>query len=155
MGRRRDGKEVEGDETENSAGNGYGTLLTSRGPKSPQHKPCSPPAGPPPVDLSRRISFSVKKLEGTTFQEQQLILTKHVLAFAMPGHETAEVIDDLILLTDIEGVKDLWNRKSPTRAEGGWSLLEGMIGLLTKPDAYNMGRSYCITASFPLEVGGR
>ena len=32
--------------------------------------------------------------------------------------------------------------------------MQGMIGLMTIPDAYNLGRSYCIAATFPIDVGG-
>ena len=109
---------------------------------------------PHPIDLQGwHLEFRVKRLEGTVFQEQRMVLTRDVLGFGQFGQGTE--MDDVIPLREIESVKDLWHHNAACRAEGGWVLMDSMIGLKTIPGAYNLGRAYCISASFPLDVDGR
>ena len=82
-----------------------------------------------------------------------MVLTRDVLGFGTRGQRTE--LDDVIPLREIDSVKDLWHHDTACRAEGGWVLMDSMIGLKTIPGAHNLGRAYCITASFPLDVDGR
>lgn len=63
-------------------------------------------------------------------------------------------MDDVIPLHEVASITDLWHDK-PARAEGSWETLDGMCGILTEPDGYNKGRTYCLSASFPLQVVGQ
>lgn len=95
------------------------------------------------------LTMTVKRLFSTSFQDQQLIITRDVLAFEpLDGDE----LDDVIPLCEIEKVENLGNVE---RGEGCWGTLHGLTAVSTMSTGYNMGRKYLISMHFPCAVGGQ
>jgi hypothetical protein len=117
---------------------------------------------PPPVDLHGwHAEAVVKKLQSTSWAELRMVITQDVIALGPAG---GGGYDDVIPLHEVDR---LLEQRSGGRAEGvrGWSPLRNICMIFTvnlqgAEKGYNLGRKYCISADFPLQIqeggaGGR
>jgi len=96
------------------------------------------------------VKMIVRKLQSTSWEEQLLVLTPDVLALGpvAGGH------DEVIPLHEIDRLQE---QRGAGRVERGWSPARSICMLFTvdlqgAEKGYNLGRKYCISADFPLQI---
>jgi hypothetical protein len=115
---------------------------------------------PPPVELHPWYAeMVVKKLQSTSWEEVRMVITPDVIAL---GPVAGGGYDEVIPLCEVDR---LLESRDPGRVEGGWSPLRSVLIIFTvnfqdaerlyplnPSSGYNLGRKYCISADFPLQI---